>query len=224
MENVYAFVQNPQPLENLFSAPIYKIMQKLNAGGKLNQGKDDGFDNFIMYPMAETLQSTHFNAEEYFINELNSIHNGYNVRPKGVYGNSLGRTLSIHDKIVRSDKILAIHLNHKKLVFSDSMKLFADFIGTSKDIVKNHNRSGRPYKGWFIFYIDKNKRFYIWDYFVMGDNIGFQTNGRSRNHSEESKKFYTELYTNISSYIESRNSELFSDFAKLDSIVYSDDK
>ena len=46
MENVYSFVKNPQPLENLVAAPIYKIMQKLNDGGKLNQGKDDGFDNF----------------------------------------------------------------------------------------------------------------------------------------------------------------------------------
>lgn len=47
MENVYSFVSNPQPLKNLVSTPIYKIMQKLNSGGNLNHGKDDGFDKFI---------------------------------------------------------------------------------------------------------------------------------------------------------------------------------
>lgn len=47
MKNVYPFVENPQPLENLVNAPIYQIMQKLNSGGELNNGKDDGFDKFI---------------------------------------------------------------------------------------------------------------------------------------------------------------------------------
>lgn len=44
MKNVYPFVKNPGDLPT--SAPIYKIMEKLNAGGKLNKGKDDGFDHF----------------------------------------------------------------------------------------------------------------------------------------------------------------------------------
>jgi len=46
MKNVYPFVQNPCPLANLRSSPIYRIMEKLNGGGKLNTGKDDGFDGF----------------------------------------------------------------------------------------------------------------------------------------------------------------------------------
>ena len=46
MENVYPFVSNPRPLSNLEKSPIYRIMEKLNNGGKLNDGKDDGFDGF----------------------------------------------------------------------------------------------------------------------------------------------------------------------------------
>ena len=46
MQNVYPFVSDPQPLDSFSSAPIYQIMMKLNSGGKLNTGKDDGFDNF----------------------------------------------------------------------------------------------------------------------------------------------------------------------------------
>ena len=46
MENVYPFVQNPQSLEKLSSAPIFKIMEKLNSGGKLTTGRDNGFDRF----------------------------------------------------------------------------------------------------------------------------------------------------------------------------------
>ena len=40
---------------------------------------DDGFENFIMYPIAETTRDTHIAAENYFINTLDTIASGYNV-------------------------------------------------------------------------------------------------------------------------------------------------
>lgn len=46
MQNVYAFIKDPSPLENYKSAPIYKIMEKLNNGKKLNYGKDEGWDGW----------------------------------------------------------------------------------------------------------------------------------------------------------------------------------
>ncbi|MDR2559339.1 MAG: hypothetical protein LBC86_07345 [Oscillospiraceae bacterium] len=46
MNNVYPFVDSPRELSALANSPIYKIMAKLNAGGRLNTGTDDGFDGF----------------------------------------------------------------------------------------------------------------------------------------------------------------------------------
>lgn len=47
MKNVYPFVDKPIDLKLLSNTPIYKLMQKLNAGGKLTTGIDEGFDGWI---------------------------------------------------------------------------------------------------------------------------------------------------------------------------------
>lgn len=41
---IYPFVENPGDMP--VSAPIYKAMEKLIAGGKLTTGTDDGWDGF----------------------------------------------------------------------------------------------------------------------------------------------------------------------------------
>ena len=180
---------------------------------------DDDIENFIMYPLAETTKQNHFKAEDYFIQKYNTIKNGYNVHKKA-RGNPIGRNMTVKDKLLRSDPIIAIHLNHKKIIFSDSMKLLADYLNTSKDIIKNNNRQGRVYKGWYIFYIDADKRNYVFNYYVLQNNLGIQKRGNPRYHSESSKKFYSELISKVSLYLKNPQGELFSDFQILDPLEY----
>ena len=49
---------------------------------------DDGIENFIMYPLAETTQKTHTQQENEWIDRFDTIENGYN----GNYAGSLNRT------------------------------------------------------------------------------------------------------------------------------------
>lgn len=183
----------------------------------------EDIENFIMYPIAETRQGTHEIAEKYFIKEYDSIENGYNRVSGANLTTYRGHKHIASQKNIRSDPIIAINMNAKQLVFADSMKLFGDFLGTSKDMIKNNVRSGRSYKGWFIFYINDEKRNYILNHYVLEDNLGVQKRGNPRYHSEKSKQFYSELMTNVTSYIKDSKSELFSDFTKLDDIKYIDD-
>lgn len=47
MKNVYLFIKDPKSLEEVCKhSMIYNIMEKLNNGGKLTTGIDDGFDRW----------------------------------------------------------------------------------------------------------------------------------------------------------------------------------
>ena len=205
-----ALKQSPSIWETL--RPIIRAMVK------------EGIENFIMYPIAETTAANHELAENYFIEAYNSIEDGYNVQRLYNGGNPyvrMRRVQSRADKIARSEPILAINLNRKELVLVDSMKLFADYLGTTKDIIKNQARSGRCYKGWFIFYIREDKRAEILNNYIIPDNLGIQKNGHSRNHSEKYKKFYVELYDAVNKYLKQPIlSGRFEDFTLLDPIEY----
>lgn len=184
----------------------------------------EGIENFVFYPIAETTMKDHSAKERYFVELFNSIENGYNVAMiRGTGPISIdhpGRKQSLDERRKRSEPILAINLNEKLMVFVESMKLFGDYLGTSKDIIKNNARSGRNYKGWFIFYKDLNKRTEIFQK-VMGDQLGIQSNGCSRNHSEKSKKFYKELYDSVNEFLKNpRHSEQFGDFVLMPDMTF----
>lgn len=178
---------------------------------------DDGFENFIMYPIAETTRDTHNMAEDWFIQHFNTINNGYNKRR--VDHNKSFRSFSkSHDanaKRLRSEPIISINLNLKKIIFAESMKLFADYMQTTKDMIKNSNRGAYSYKGWFSFYINEEKRYIVFK--------NFTSNKFNRKISDTAKKLYIDLYHSINIFLKSENkNEFFPDFEILDSLIYKD--
>ena len=230
--SVYVGVAHPRPMHSLSkraSHYIYeynKAMQNMTNGAKktyrpiIQAMVNEGINNFVMYPVAETTKKTHISLENYFIRINDTINLGYNINHAGTSAKRKGRVLSIQDKLIRSEKILAINMNKQELVVADSMKLFADFIGTTKDIIKNNARKGLTYRGWFIFYINKEKREYV----LINNVINDQDKRRADRHSEKAKEFYKSLYNSVSSYLEpfpSTNNEYFPNFKRLDDLLYT---
>ena len=171
---------------------------------------DEGINNFIMYPLGETTKETHFQAEDYFINKFDSINQGYNLCKvdRKYFRNGRGRSHNKHDKLLRSEEVLSIHINNREIIISDSMKLFADHISSTKDMIKNSVRKGRVYKGWYTFYTNPKKSFDILERVVLGTALPI-----NERHSYKSKKFYTELHEDIILYIQKfPGSELFPEF------------
>lgn len=187
---------------------------------------EDGIENFVMYPIAETNKKNHYDAEVYFINHFNTVENGYNATSTVDLQRNrkrLGRIQTVQDKIVRSKAVLAVNLETKELVHAQSMKLLGDFLNTSKDIIKNNVRSGRTYKGWHIFYINEEDRSNILFKEVLGDNLGIQSKGNSRNHSDKSKDIYIDLYNVVGNYlVDPTSDKYFSDFTKHPELVYGE--
>jgi len=176
----------------------------------------DGIENFIMYPIAETTRWTHTHAENYFIKLYNSVKNGYNQYKAIPPSNTIGRSLSQEEKLLRSEQIFCININTKQMLYSDSMKLFGDFISSSKDMIKNSVRKGRPYKGWYLFYVDKDKRQYILETNVFGDGLA-----KDDRHSNKSKASYKEIYDKVSDYISNGAKSIhFSDFELMKPLEY----
>lgn len=154
-----------------------------------------GIDNFIMYPIAETSKDDHFDKEAYFIKLYNTLTpNGYNEMK--VQGNKFENfqkrmNMNIEDKIKRSDPVYCINMIDKKIIIADSMKLFADHVGTSKDMIKNTVRKGRTYKNWYVLYRNRIKREDILNK-ILNNELAPKDN-----HSEKSKENYMGIYSSI---------------------------
>lgn len=203
----YKCVLNNKSSAKQYSRPIIKAMC------------EDGFENFIMYPLAETRRSNHAEMEKMFMRTFDTLNNGYNVNPAGANMNKSGTKLMAKDKLLRSEGIVAINPNRKEIIFSESMKLFGDYLNSSKDMIKNSNRKGRPYRGWFIFYIDRNKRSFVLEHNVLNEE------GKPKNeaHSEKAKAHYKELCETVGRYLESPNAnEYFIGFTVLPMLAYKD--
>ena len=181
---------------------------------------NEGIENFRMFPLMETHQSNHLAAENYFISKYDTIKNGYNIHRGNIRGNPIGRKMSRDDKISRSNEIIAVNMDLEAIIVSDSMKLFGDYISTTKDMIKNSVRSGRACYGWFIFYTDASKRKDILFHKVLSNGLSSPGAIHNRNHSSKSKKLYKDLELAISEYLDNSLSERFSTFDRLDDLRY----
>jgi len=179
---------------------------------------EEGIDNFIMYPLAETVKENHNKVEQYFIDlyKTKDPNYGYNLIKAGNSVQKVIRRASASYKRVRSDPIICINLNEKKIIFSEAMKLFGDYMNSTKDMIKNANRGASSYKGWFIFYIDKEKRETILN---MYNNNEIDPRKKISN---KKLAFYNGLYNSVSQYIDKNNNEYFSDFEILPKLIYTD--
>ena len=169
---------------------------------------EEGIENFIMYPLAETTKEFHSSAEEYFIKKYDTIKSGYNFQSvNGKYhrfANHYGYSHTEESKKNRSTEIISINPYIKKIIISDSMKLFGDYMNSSKDMVKNTVRKCRPYKGWYCFYTDYEKRNYIIQTNVLGDGLP-----RGHRHSPESAETSVNYHKMITNYLKNKDESIF---------------
>lgn len=61
-------------------------------------------------------------------------------------------------KIKKSNTIIAINEEDNSIMICDSGKLFGDFVGTTKDMIKNCLRHPSKYKTYRLYYADAKKR------------------------------------------------------------------
>ena len=172
----------------------------------------EGIENFIIYPLAETTKESHFSAEAYFIKKYDTVNTGYNIQSgNGKYHkfrNHIGTPHTEAEKKKRSTEVICISPSTKKIIFADSMKLFGDYMNSSKDMIKNSVRKCRPYKGWYCFYTDYGKRNHIIETNVLGEGLA-----RGDRHSKESAEISVEFHNEITEYLKNKDSKVFQEYS-----------
>nr|DAR75699.1 MAG TPA: GIY-YIG nuclease superfamily protein [Caudoviricetes sp.] len=198
---------------NNLAKSIKEDPRNINSGRPIIRAMyEEGIENFIMYPLAETIEEQHFSAEEYFIKKYDTVKNGYNFQSvNGKYRrfrNHMGTPHTEAEKKKRSTEVICISPSTKKIIFADSMKLFGDYMNSSKDMIKNSVRKCRPYKGWYCFYTDYDKRNHIIETNVLGEGLA-----RGDRHSKESAEISVEFHNEITEYLKNKDSKVFQEYS-----------
>ena len=130
--------------------------------------KDYGIDNFTMIPLIRcqtdnALARYEFETIKFF--RATDPEYGYNVKDHIDYsiGNLCGYSPSIETRILKGKMVAAIHPEKKLAFICVGGRIFGDYIGTSKDMIKNTNRRGSTYKGWYVIYLDEDERIPIYE-------------------------------------------------------------
>lgn len=152
----------------------------------------EGIENFRMYPIALANDRKELaNLEYQYTIQLNTlVPLGYNdVIPSPYEGWSsrkgcTGYPQSTETKIAKSKMIAAVNLDTKEFIVAIGMKIFGDFVGSSKDQVKNCAKRGSSHRGFYIIYINnydrnttRDKVYSIYDAHYSNNHKGFDIGG-----------------------------------------------
>lgn len=229
--STYSDVKSPQKYSALkkrvtnYLYDYHKLKAQLETGGELDNRftrpliralVEDGIENFVMFPIAETTEANHVEMEKKFIKKAKGNFDSYNVHTKGSNQHKEGVPMSEQSKKDRSEPIILVNPVVGVIMESDSLKLAGDFFGSSKDMMKNTVRRGRTYKNWYIFYADKEKRDDLFNK-IMNDST--LTNKEAL--AEKSKKRYKEIYDMVTEYYDPESAtDPFKTYSKFEPLRY----
>ena len=127
--------------------------------------RSHGIDKFVMFPI-ETCDTKDMAGirEHHYMIAYNTIDraNGYNIMTnidtRSSVAGQVGHEHSIETKIKKGKPVLCINPETKIAFIAVGMKIFADYMNTSKDLIKNCARRPCMYKGYYIIYLNDYDR------------------------------------------------------------------
>lgn len=123
--------------------------------------KNYGLENFVMFPIEACDNKLIAGERElFYIKSFNATDRtiGYNESTtldiRSCRDGQGGHEHSIDTKIKKGKPVLCINPDTKIAFIAVGMKIFADYMGTSKDLIKNCARKPCKYKGYYIIYLN----------------------------------------------------------------------
>ena len=127
--------------------------------------KTYGLENFVMFPIEACDNKIIAGERElFYIKSLNATDRtiGYNESTtldiRSSRDGQGGHEHTIDTKIKKGKPVLCINPDTKIAFIAVGMKIFADYMGTSKDLIKNCARRPCKYKGYYIIYLNEFDR------------------------------------------------------------------
>lgn len=148
--------------------------EKSSKYGIMEEVEKYGFENFTSEIIRECSRDELTYYEMFYIDKFksylkkygyNSFHKKSNedknqcmniITKRKMSKAHIGLTESADTKRKKSNKIIAI--KDDELIYCDSAKLFGDYVGSTKDYIKNCLRQPTTVKGYLLFYDDPKKR------------------------------------------------------------------
>lgn len=123
--------------------------------------KSIGFDKFTFELLDEAYDNNDLNEKEiywmdYAIDMNCGLYNDLFLGGGGGFKGQKGRPQSINEKIKKSKKIIAY--KDGCFIFSDSAKLFADYVNLERTNVIEGIKKCKKVRGYFVYYADINLR------------------------------------------------------------------
>lgn len=207
--------------------PLYSVRRSI-----IQAICNEGIQNFRMYPIAIAQDRKELSImEKQYVIEYNTLEpRGYNqILPDGSEGwntrKCSGISQPISAKISKSKIVACINSSTKELIISIGMKLFGDYIGSSKDQVKNCAKRGIKHRGYHIIYLNEYDRESIrnlvmkrYDEFCYKRDlcIASSTSGLRGKFSEHNEKLmlmnmgdYLSASSKVSLMVDDRSAEIF---------------
>lgn len=172
---------------------------------------EEGIENFIMYPIATcdgNVEAGYLEVE--MMQALNTLYPyGYNIRSAHDFvgrRTNYGYAHSVKTKAKKSKIMVCLHPELKSGFISIGMKLFGDFIGSSKDQVKNCAKRPCKHHGYYIFYMNDIDREAVSNSFTSRMGVG------TRNNIPDYVMQYLELSELVGQFAHNPSKEIFKDY------------
>ena len=133
------------------SGKVYKRIDKILL--------EKGIENFHMIPLAEyETDEIGIRYEKAFIQSYDSTNpeKGYNSRIASALHPKTRKSRIMHQdaRIKMSKSKFMAAVSDNEIIFASGLKLFADYIGSKKDIIKNKARGQYKISGYFVIYLN----------------------------------------------------------------------
>ena len=201
---------------------------------------NEGILNFRMYPLAIANDRIELaQMEKDFIIQYNSTDPNIGYNELIPTGNDYipkvklnGTPQSIPTKMKKAKLVACIDPDNKVLFISVGMKIFGDYIGSSKDQVKNCAKRAIRHRGFYIIYLNdvdrlqiKNKIYSKWNNFEISKARLIQAGGTFGGYSHNKYNDYLSMVSNIEIVLDDRSAARFSESGyKCYFLTYSEDK
>lgn len=175
-----------------------------------------GIENFRMFPLAVVKTRKELALlEKYYILQYDTLYpKGYNLTvPTGEdfhVKQYQGHAHTVATKTKKAKLIAAVNPDEKKMYISVGMKLFGDFIGKGKDVIKNAAKVPNRICGYYIIYLNETDQKQVLE--KVQKRVYFMYNRRtSVNRDKSNHNNYYSVVSDVQTLLIEENANVFTE-------------
>lgn len=175
-----------------------------------------GIENFRMFPLAVVKTRKELAVlEKYYVLQYNTLTpNGYNMNIPSEVDFHIkqyhGHPTLVATKMKKAKLIAAVNPDEKKMFISIGMKLFGDFVGKSKDVIKNAAKVPNRICGYYIIYLNETDQKQVLEK-VQKRVYEMYHRNTTVNHDKSKHENYYSVVSDVQTLLIEENANVFTE-------------